>query len=39
MVDATIYGDIQDQTGWGTEQPHLAVGIPVQCSEVGLNYF
>ena len=28
-------GDIQIQAGWGSEQSDLAVGIPVQCREVG----
>jgi len=28
--------DIQGQAGMGSEQPYLAVGIPVQCRGVGL---
>lgn len=28
--------DIQGQNGWGSEYPHVAVGVPVHCSGVGL---
>ena len=35
MVDAL--GDIQSQSGQGTEQPDIAVGIPVSCRGVGLG--
>jgi len=30
-----VLGDIQGQPGWGSEQPDVAVGVPVHCSEVG----
>jgi len=33
----SIPGDIQAQTGWGFEQPDLALGVPVLCWEVGLD--
>jgi len=32
-----VPGDTQDQAGWGSEQPDLAVAVPVYCSEVGLH--
>jgi len=35
LVDAPA-GDIQDQAGQGSEQPDLAVGVPVHCRGVGL---
>ena len=28
-------GDTQGQAGWGSEQPHLAVGVPVHCRGIG----
>ncbi len=31
-----ILGDIEDQAGQGSKQPHLAVAVPVLCWEVGL---
>lgn len=27
----SVLGDIQGQVGWGSEQPNLAVGVPVYC--------
>jgi len=27
--------DTQGQAGWGSEQPHVAVGVPVHCRAVG----
>jgi len=30
-----VPGDIQGQTGWGSEQPDVAVGDPVHCRRVG----
>ena len=32
-----ILGDNQGHAGWGSQQPDLVVGVPVQCREVGLN--
>ena len=32
-----VPGDTQDQTGWGSEQPDLTVGVPVHCRGVGLE--
>ena len=32
-----ISGDIQVQAGWGSEQPDVAVGVPVHCRGVGLG--
>jgi len=32
-----IPGDIQYQAGLGSEQPDLAVGVPVHCSGIGLD--
>ena len=32
-----IPADSQGQAGWGSEQPDLAVGVPVHCWEVGLD--
>ena len=32
-----IPGDTQGQAGWGSEQPDVAVGVPVHCREVGLD--
>ena len=32
-----ILGDIVCQAEWGSEQPDLAVGVPVHCRGVGLN--
>ena len=32
-----MHGDIQGQAGWGSEQPDVAVGIPVHCRGVGLG--
>ena len=32
-----IPGDVQCQAGWGSEQPDLAVGVPVHCRGVGLD--
>ena len=29
-----VSGDILGQAGWGSEQPDLAVGIPVHCGEL-----
>lgn len=34
-----IPGDINYQTGQGSEQPDLAVSVPVHCREVGLDNF
>ena len=31
-----VLGDIQGQAGWGSEQPDVAVDVPVHCREVGL---
>ncbi len=33
-----ILGDTQDQAGWGSEQPDLAVAVPVYCRGDGLAY-
>ena len=33
-----IPGDIQGQAGRGSEQPDLAVGVPVHCRGIGLAY-
>jgi len=30
-------GNTQGQAGWGSEQPDLAVGVPVHCRGVGLG--
>jgi len=32
-----VSGDMQGQAGQGSEQPDLAVGVPVQCRGVGLD--
>jgi len=32
-----LLGDIQGQTGQGSEQPDLAVDVPVHCRGVGLD--
>lgn len=32
-----ISGDIQDQPGWGSEQPKLVIGVSVHGREVGLD--
>ena len=32
-----VLGDIQDQAGPGSEQPDLAVHVPVHCRKVGLD--
>lgn len=32
-----VSGDIQNQSGWGFEQPDVALGIPVHCRGVGLD--
>ena len=32
-----IPGDIQGQAGPGSEQPDLAMGVPVHCRRVGLD--
>ena len=32
-----VLRDTQDQAGWGSEQPNLAVGVPVHCRGVGLD--
>jgi len=34
----SIPGDIQGQAGQGSEQPDLAVGVPVHCRGVGSDY-
>ena len=31
----SILGDTQGQAGWGSEQPDIAVGVPVHCRAVG----
>ena len=31
------FGDIQGQTEWDSEQPDLAVDVPVHCRGVGLD--
>jgi len=33
--ECPIPGNSQDGAGWGSEQPDLAVGIPVHCRRVG----
>ena len=33
----SVPAEIQDQAGWGSEQPDLAVGVPVHCRRAGLN--
>jgi len=30
-----IPGNIQGQVGWGSEQPHLVVDVPANCTGVG----
>lgn len=30
-------GDIRGQAGWGSEHPHLSVGVPACCRGVGLD--
>jgi len=32
-----IPGDIQVQAGWGSEQPDLAIDVPVHCRRVKLD--
>ena len=32
-----IPGDTQEQAGWGSEQPDVAVGVPVHRRGVGLG--
>ena len=32
-----IPGDTQGQAGWGSEQPDVAVGVPVHCRGAGLD--
>jgi len=32
-----IPGNIQDQVGWGFEQPDLVSGVPARCRGVGLD--
>ena len=32
-----ITGDIQGQAGWGSDQPHLAVGVAIHGKGVGLD--
>jgi len=39
MGGCPILGYIQGQAGQGTEHPHLAVGVPVDCRAVGLDGF
>ena len=34
---SSISGDIQGQAGWGSEQPDVAIGVPVHCRAVGLD--
>ena len=33
----SITGDVQDQTGQSSEQPDLAVGVPVYCRGAGIH--
>ena len=35
QLAASHPGDIHSQSGWGSEQPDEAVGVPVHCREVG----
>ena len=36
-MDIPIPGSTQGEAGQGSEQPALAVGVPVQCRGVGLD--
>jgi len=36
-IKKSVPAEIQDQAGWGSEQPDLAVGVPVHCKGFGLD--
>ena len=37
VLEAPLLGDIQSQTGWGSEQPDVAEGVPVHCRGVVID--